>query len=105
MTVSPSLRLEKLCGVDGSVSRVRMEDNAASFHLNSSLLPGKEDHLYHHNQSHMQLRFFWCQMIAATKMMDADFDAKACILLPLRIKLIIFDLILLLLIHLMMILN
>lgn len=33
-------RLEKLCGTDGSVSRVKMEDTAASFHLNSSLLPG-----------------------------------------------------------------
>ena len=34
--------------------------------------------------SSMQLRFFWCQMIAATKMTDAESDAKACISSPLR---------------------
>lgn len=33
-------RLEKLCPVDGSKSRLKMADTAASFHLNSSLLPG-----------------------------------------------------------------
>ena len=41
LTFPPWLRLEKLCGTDGSVSRVKMEDTAASFHLNSSLLPGE----------------------------------------------------------------
>ena len=44
-----SLRLEKLCPPDGSKARLRLSDTAASFHLNSSLVPG------HHFSCHIEL--------------------------------------------------
>ena len=37
---NPHFRLEKLCPPDGSKVRLKLTDSVASFHLNSSLLPG-----------------------------------------------------------------
>ena len=47
--ISCSPRLEKLCPPDGSKARLRLSDTAASFHLNSSLVPG------HHFSCHIEL--------------------------------------------------
>ena len=46
---SPSTRLEKLCSLDDSKTRLRLSDTAASFHLNINLVPG------HHFSCHIEL--------------------------------------------------